>query len=679
MKSLVIPFMLLILVGCGNVIQENDREKLINQDWRFQLGDHPEAVDPDFDDSGWRVLDLPHDWAIEGAFSKDHSSGTGYLPGGVAWYRKQIHLPRDFHDKVVYIQFDGVYQNSELWVNGHFMGKRPYGYSSFYYDISDHLRSDEQNVFTVRLDHTNTGDSRWYTGNGIYRNVWLISVNQTHIKPWGTRVTTPVIESSLAKANMEIELQNSRDENVTITVVNLVEDGKGELVAECSRELVIQANAETTASEMMSINNPDLWSPEAPNMYKLTSILKENGVIIDRKVTDFGIRSFAFDPDRGFTCNGESEKLKGVCLHHDFGPLGAARHPRSSYMVLKKLKEAGVNAIRTSHNPEDPGFLNMLDTMGFFVQEEAFDEWKHGKKKWLQGRNVGREEGEAGLDIYYGTGGYSDFFEKWAEQDIKDMVRRDRNHPSIVMWSIGNEIDYSNDPYADKSDDFWEETKPDPVELAEIANMLAGWVKQEDTTRFVTAALANMPIANQVKYPEALDVVGYNYQERYYEEDHKNYPDRIIYGSENGSVLGAWEAVLNNDYISGQFLWTGLDYHGEAGAFPRHSAGAGLLDICGFEKPIYYQRMSWWTDEPMIKAYVRDFKSYPPYDAYRVKMHWNFEKEDKVFLGCFTNCEEAELLVNGESLGRKKMSRYQMAENQWELPFTPGNVTIIGL
>ena len=678
MKTLIIPALVLLLLGCSTNSSDLERESLFNHDWRFQLGDHSEAVDPDFDDSGWRLLDLPHDWAIEGEFSKEHSSGTGYLPGGVAWYRKTCKLPDELENKVVYIQFDGAYQNCELWVNGQFVGKRPYGYISFYYDISDYILPGVSNSFVVRLDHTNTGDSRWYTGNGIYRNVWLIVTEPTHIKPWGTAVTAHEISSESALINVQIELQNSQAKSKSISLKNSIINREGQLVAESSKEVVIQPKTETVAADKLGIAQPDLWSPESPNMYKLISVLQQDGHVIDQKTTDFGIRSISFDPDKGFTCNGKAYKLKGVCLHHDFGPLGSARHPRSAYMVLKKLKAAGVNAVRTAHNPEDPGFITMLDTMGFFVQEEAFDEWRYGKKKWLQGRNVGREEGEKGLDIYYGTGGYSDFFEEWAEQDIKDMVRRDRNHPSIIMWSIGNEIDYSNDPYADKSDDFWEETKPDPIELAEIANKLARWVKEVDTSRYVTAALANMPIANQVKYPEALDIVGYNYQEKYYDEDHKTYPQRVIYGSENGAVLEAWEAVLNNEFISGQFLWTGLDYHGEAGAFPRHSAGAGQLDMCGFEKPIYFERKSWWTDKPMIKAFVRDFKSYPPYDSYRVKMHWNLKTEERLWVGCFTNCDEAELFINGESMGRKKMSRLDMTANQWEVSYDPGEVHVIG-
>jgi len=678
MRKLFIPTLLVILFGCQNLSSDMERKIPFNSDWKFQLGDHPEAVEPGFDDSGWRLLDLPHDWAIEGDFSSEHSSGTGYLPGGVGWYRKVEHLPKSLNNKVVYIQFDGAYQNTELWINGHFIGKRPYGYISFYYDISEYIRPGEMNTFVVRLDHSNTGDSRWYTGNGIYRNVWLIQSNKVHVKPWGTAVSTHDISKEAAQVHVQTELQSALEENTAVTIRNSILNREGESVAESSKEVVISSLGETVVRDQMAILQPDLWSPETPHIYQLKTVLLMNGKVVDEYMTAFGVRSIAFDPDHGFTCNGKSYKLKGVCLHHDFGPLGAARHPRSAHRILKKLKAAGVNAIRTSHNPEDPAFLTMLDTMGFFVQEEAFDEWRYGKKKWLQGRNVGREEGEKGLDVYYGTGGYSDFFAEWAEQDIKDMVKRDRNHPSIIMWSIGNEIDYSNDPYADKSDDFWEPSKPDPAELAVIARQLTAWVKEVDTTRFVTAALANMPIANRVGYPDALDIVGYNYQEKFYGEDHKTYPDRVIYGSENGAILAAWEAVLNNEFISGQFLWTGLDYHGEAGAFPRHSAGAGQLDMCGFEKAIYFQRKSWWTEEPMIKAFARDFESYPPYDAYRVKMHWNFEPGTSLWVGCFTNCEEAEAFLNGRSLGRKNMSRLDMSRNQWEIPYESGELVMVG-
>ncbi|MDF1572972.1 MAG: glycoside hydrolase family 2 TIM barrel-domain containing protein [Bacteroidales bacterium] len=735
--SAMILTVLLISTGCDSSDSETGCKTLFNDGWKFQLGDIEKAMQPDYDDRDWRALELPHDWAIEGKFSADYSSGTGYLPGGIGWYRKTFGLPRNFSDKTIYLMFDGAYQNTEVWVNGKYMGKRPYGYISFYYDITDALLPGKTNVIAVRLDHTNVADSRWYTGNGIYRNVWMIAPGKVHVKPWGTYVTTPEVDDESAVVQVEVDLVNGTDEDITVDLVNEVFGPGGERINGTTTRASIIAGEEMVAAARMDVPEPARWSPESPSMYQVVTTVKSGKETLDKFTTGFGIRTIRFDPDKGFFCNGKPYTLKGICLHHDFGPLGAARHPNSSYMVLKKLKEAGANAIRTSHNPEDPYFLAMLDTMGFFVQGEAFDEWRHGKKKWIQGWNVGREEGKEGLDVYYGTGGYSDFFDAWAERDIKDMVRRDRNHPSMIMWSIGNEIDYPNDPYADPSDSFWEPGKPEPPELLEIASDLTRWVKELDTTRFVTAALANMPLANRVGYVEVLDIVGYNYQEKLYAEDHAAFPERVIYGSENGDSREAWEAVRDNAFISAQFLWTGIDYHGEAGRFPRHSAGAGIMDMCGFEKPVYYERKSWWTEAPMIKAIVFPAERGGRGGFRWPAMHWSFgvsaaagsrdaetlsagggqstsaatgqpssdasgpsssseigQTADQgvtggqsavqevtgpeLIVGAYSNCDEAELFLNGESLGRRNLSDNDFRERFWRLAFEPGEMKITG-
>jgi len=682
MLSAMIVAILLISAGCDSPVREPDRKTLFNDGWKFQLGDTEQAMQPDYDDQEWRALELPHDWAIEGTFSADHSSGTGYLPGGIGWYRKTFGLPRSYADRTVYLMFDGAYQNAEVWVNGKYMGKRPYGYISFYFDITDALLPGTTNVIAVRLDHTNVADSRWYTGNGIYRNVWMIAPGKVHVKPWGTYVTTPEVDDASAVVQVEVDLVNGTGADITVDLVNEVFGPGGKRISGTTSQALIMAGGELVAASRVDVPDPDRWSPESPSMYQVVTTVKSGKETLDTYTTDFGIRTIRFDPDEGFFCNGKPYTLKGICLHHDFGPLGAARHPNSAYMVLKKLKEAGANAIRTSHNPEDPYFLAMLDTMGFFVQGEAFDEWRHGKKKWIQGWNVGREEGKEGLDVYYGTGGYSDFFDAWAEQDIKDMVRRDRNHPSIIMWSIGNEIDYANDPYADPSDPFWEPGKPEPPELLEIATDLTRWVKELDTTRFVTAALANMPLANRVGYAEVLDIVGYNYQEKLYAEDHASFPERVIYGSENGDSREAWEAVRDNEFISAQFLWTGIDYHGEAGRFPRHSAGAGIMDMCGFEKPVYYERKSWWTEEPMIRAIVFPAERSGRGGFRWPAMHWSHSVSDdagpELIVGAYSNCDEAELFLNGESLGRRNLAAPDFRERFWRLAFEPGELKIAG-
>jgi len=436
----------------------------------------------------------------------------------------------------------------------------------------------------------------------------------------------------------------------------------------------LPASGDTIIHFYQNVENPRLWFPESTEMYTSSiSIHNPDGTILDQYQTPFGIREIVFTADKGFFCNDKSYKLKGVCMHHDYGALGSARTPEAIYPVLKKLKGAGCNAIRTSHNPEDPEYLNMLDTMGFFVIEEAFDEFKRGKKKWIKGRNVGQGLGIKAYPDYYNRNGYSDFYEEWARRDIQDMVRRDRNHPSIIMWSIGNETDYPNDPYRDPNvKSTYDPTLPPATEIAELVSDLTAWIKEIDTTRALTQALANTPMTNAVGVPEMLDVVGYNYQEKYYKEDHTKYPDRVIYGSENGDSPDAWKAVRDNEFISGQFLWTGMDYHGEAGVFKNHSFGGGIIDYCGFEKPEYFFRKSVWTDEPMAKIAVSGNR------RWNQGMHWNWTEGQSLSVICYTNCEEAELFVNGKSLGKKSLDPERLNIN-WEVEYNPGTISVNGI
>jgi len=680
MKRPIIYLLALLLVNCST--KESNFEKdlpferkiSINDGWRFHLGELSDTKDFILDDASWRVVDLPHDWAIEGPFSPEFASGTGYLPGGIAWYQKHLIIPDYEEGKRYTLMFDGAYQNAETWVNGNYLGKRPYGYSSFYYDISKFIHPDSANVITVKLDHSIVSDSRWYTGNGIYRNVWLITTNSIFVDTWGTFVSTPAVSSDSAMVLVEASIRNTESVPQEISISSSIINGAD---IECNRKSVkvnLPPSKDTTIQFYQHVKNPRLWFPESPEMYtSIIDIHKPDGTILDQYQTPFGIREIAFTPDKGLFCNGRSYKLKGVCMHHDYGALGSARTPEAIYPVLIKLKEAGCNAIRTSHNPEDPEYLNMLDTMGFFVIEEAFDEFKLGKKKWIKGRNVGQGLGIKAYPEYYNRNGYSDFYEEWAKQDIQDMVRRDRNHPSIIMWSIGNETDYPNDPYQDPNvKSTFDPTLPPATEIAELVSDLTAWVKEIDTTRAITQALANTPVTNAVGVPEMLDVVGYNYQEHYYQQDHETYPDRIIYGSENGDRPDAWIAVRDNEYISGQFLWTGMDYHGEAGMFKNHSAAGGIIDYCGFEKPGYFFRKSVWTDEPMVKIAVAGNR------RWNQGMHWNWTEGKSLRIICYTNCEEAELFMNGISLGRKALDPEQLIIN-WEVEFNPGTISMNGI
>ncbi len=555
------------------------RDYPLDDDWKFVKADDAQASGADYQDGQWRTVNLPHDWSVESPFDQTLASCTAFLPCGVGWYRKHFSLPQSAAGKIVTIRFDGVMNHSTIWCNGKQVGGRPYGYSSFTCDLTSALKPGD-NVIAVRVDHSQYADSRWYAGSGIYRNVWLNITDGIHVAPDGTSITTPAANAQTANINIKTTIKNDSGAAAVVGVVSTIVDASGKVVATVTDSAEVAAGATREVASATKIDRPELWMPGHPAMYTLqTKLFKgppSDGAAVDSYNTPFGIRDFKFDPAKGFSINGESMKLKGVCLHHDAGVLGAAVPIQVWERRLKLLQEAGVNAIRCSHNPPDPQLLDLYDRMGFLVMDEAFDEWTGGKHKWILAHNRGTP----------GTDGYHSDFEKWADIDIKDMVTRDRNHPSIIMWSIGNEIDYTNDPWPANSQ-----------VLPPIAARLIKDVKDVDTTRPVTAACA-FPATNLFK--GLLDIEGYNYMERLYAGDHAAHPDRVIYGSENSQNLAAWQAVADNNFISGQFLWTGIDYLGEAGAWPSHGSGAGLLTLAGLPKTQYYFRQSLWSDKPMV-------------------------------------------------------------------------------
>jgi hypothetical protein len=430
-------------------------------------------------------------------------------------------------------------------------------------------------------------------------------------------------------------------------------DGKEVAKAETNVKL---SDSLTSINQAFSLNKPVLWNTENPYLYIVKTNIISGTDIIDEYETPFGVRTIKFDPDKGFFLNGVNTKLKGVCLHHDGGCLGAAVPEKIWKIRLEKLKAVGCNAIRTSHNPVAPEFLDLCDQMGFMVLDEAFDEWDYPKNKWIDGWN----QTKAGHD------GYPDIFEQWGEKDLYSMVYRDKNHPSIVIWSIGNELDYNNDPYSDPTNANYSPDKPDASRMVDVARKFVEIVKNIDTSRPVTMAIAVVPISNKLKVPEVLDIAGYNYTESAYQNDHKQYPKRIIYGSENSHNYSAWLEVKNNEFISGQFLWTGVDYMGEARRFPSHAATSGLLDLTSFEKPVYYWRQAMWSEKPMLyltsrKVRASDQKSVDPMsnlagflNSSDQNEHWNYNVGDSVLVMAFTNCHEVELFINGKSLGKKK-------------------------
>jgi hypothetical protein len=668
--SLLIGFVLWLPA----VAQQN--KVLFNDQWKFHLGDTAEGAVVSFDDQKWESVTLPHDWTIAGPFSKQWASATGYLPGGIGWYRKTFQLPKEAENTKWTIYFDGVYKNAEVWINGHHLGKRPNGFVSFYYDLSPYLKSGN-NLLAVKVDHREFADSRWYTGSGIYRNVYLLKQHPLHIATWGVAFSTPQITDQEAKGHVRIQLENDNASKAAAEMEIVLLDESGKVVAQEKKEVMLSGDKQQEVQAAFTLAKPQRWSVDRPYLYTLAIKVRANGKTVDEYQEKVGFRTFRFDAEKGFFLNDRNMKLKGVCIHDDAGALGVATFENVWRRRLKTLKDGGVNAIRMSHNPHADFFYSLCDEIGLLVMDEAFDEWEFGKNKWIAGWNVGVP----------GKDGYHKHFKDWAIQDVKDMILRNRNKASIILWSIGNEVDYPNDPYShevlsggNNPQIYGKGYLPDhppASRLGVLSKGLADAAKSIDTTRPITAALAGVVMSNTTSYPTNVDVVGYNYQEYRYAEDHAKFPSRIIYGSENGMQYKAWLAVDTNDYISGQFLWTGIDYLGEAGKWPIRSNGAGLLDLAGFPKPEYYFRQSLWSEKPMV--YIGT-SPVPDGDDNGI---WSHKKADPVWsaaygaqqrITAFSNAKEVELLLNGKSFGRKAKKDFNTGFVYWDIPFEEGKL-----
>ena len=638
-----------------------------NQDWRFHLGDVTSGQDASLNDSQWRQLNLPHDWSIEGEFSEKHPSGTGggALPGGTGWYRKTFTLPANAKGKQIFIEFDGVYRNSEVWINGHHLGKRPYGYSTFEYELTPHLMyGAKPNVIAVKVDNSQQPNSRWYSGSGIYRNVWLTTLNPVHVEHWGTYVTTPEVTSQSATVVFKTKVKNSSNSAAPVNLTTIIQDANGRAVARAIEKGMTQAEV----SQTLKVSSPALWSDERPYLYKVVSQLEQGGRIVDRYETPLGIRTFRFDVDKGFFLNGKPVKIRGVCNHHDLGSLGAAFNTRAMERQLEMLKAMGVNGLRTSHNPPAPELLELTDRMGFIVMDEAFDVWKIQKTKF-----------DYHLD-----------FDEWHKRDLEDMVLRDRNHPSVIIWSIGNEV--------------MEQWNDNP-EGGNISRKLGAIVRNLDRTRPVTAACNGVSQNNKVITEGDLDLVGTNYHHAKFSEFVKLFPGRAIIGAETNSSVhmrgsyampsdeirrwprkeedilklgptyecsaydnstapwGAgheeqWKLVKKHDWFSGMYIWTGWDYLGEPTPFPWPAVSSyfGIIDLAGFPKDPYYFYQSEWTNTPVLHVFP----------------HWNWKSGEKVdVVAYFNNADEVELFLNGSSQGTKRKQGDEMRVF-WRLAFEPG-------
>ncbi|MBS7564890.1 glycoside hydrolase family 2 protein [Mucilaginibacter sp. Bleaf8] len=669
--SIIIFF---ITVLSAQAQQVGRKIESFNAGWRFYLGNDTLASQANYNDSHWRQLNLPHDWSIEGAFDGKSTStqAEGGLPTGIGWYRKTFNLPASAKGQKVFIDFDGVHRNSEVWINGRYLGKRPNGYISFRYDLTPYLKyGAAKNVIAVKVDNSGQPNSRWYTGSGIYRNVWLVTTGKAYFTYGGTFVSTPKVDAKSATIHVQTTVVPGA---ANLKLKTLVYDNQRKLVA--SQISAVQSSDDTLvrfAEQGLSVPQPKLWSVNHPDLYKVELQLLSGEKVLDTYIVNTGIRTFNFDPQQGFLLNGERMKIKGVCMHHDLGALGAAVNVRAMERQLQILKNMGCNAIRTSHNPPAPEFLDLCDQMGFLVMDEAFDMWKKKKSKH----------------------DYHEYWDAWHQIDLEDQVRRDRNHPSVFIWSIGNEIREQFDSTG-----------------ITIGRELVNIVKKLDPTRPVTSALSEAnPKKNFVYQSGALDLVGLNYHQEVYADFPKNYPGEKFIAAETMSALATrgfydqpadttrlwpasskekytkgnpemavtaydnvaaywgstheetWKIIKKHDYLSGLFVWTGFDYIGEPVpyAWPARSSYYGIVDLAGFPKDAYYMYQSEWTNKNVL----------------HILPHWNWQPGKTVDVWAYyNNADEVELYLNGKSLGVKKKEGDNL-HVMWRVKYEPGTIKAV--
>lgn len=667
----VIPFFFQLQVAA----QYSTQRKPFNKDWKFFLGAVNEEVTRlNFDDSKWRSLQLPHDWSIGLPFDSTSPTGNGggALRGGLGWYRKTFTIPVTEKNKRCFIDFDGIYMNSEVFMNGHSLGVRPNGYISFRYDLTPYLRyGAEKNILVVKVDNSVQPNSRWYSGSGIYRNVWISFLNPVHVAHWGTYITTPSISGEKASVRLETKISNESGADTKYVLQTIIIDPSGKKLLIKDQQSIAKKEEESNIITELAIAGPSLWSVEKPVLYQAVMNVLVNGKIVDTYQTPFGIRYFRFDADKGFFLNDQHLKIRGVCMHHDLGCLGTAINKRALQRQLEILKGMGVNAIRTSHNPPSPELLELSDEMGFLIMDEAFDMWARPKTKY----------------------DYHLYWNDWHKKDLEDQLLRDRNHPSVFMWSVGNEIPEQ-----------W--AKDGDTSGKTILRELIGIVKSIDGTRPTVTANDQTGTGNQLLQAGLADVIGYNYHQKDWDSvfyrwgkkpfivtesvsalqtrGHYDMPSDSIrrwpvrwdlpfttgnddltcsaydncsapWGSTHEETMSVFE---NNDHISGMFIWTGFDYIGEPTPYPwpARSSYFGIVDLAGFPKDVYYMYKSMWTDKPVLHIFP----------------HWNWKKGDTVDVwGYYNNADEVELFLNGKSLGVRKKTADDF-HVMWRVIYEPG-------
>ncbi|AWG22686.1 glycoside hydrolase family 2 [Flavobacterium faecale] len=700
----IVQLGILNLITVCACAQNNTQD--FNFDWNFKLENSSQ--------SNWKNVNLPHDWSVGFSFDSIKGEGaTGYLLGGIGWYKKDFKV-KPSKNETTYILFDGVYNNSTLWLNDKKLGEHPYGYSPFFYDLSAYLNNNS-NQIKVKVDHSRYVDSRWYTGSGIYRNVKLVTKNNLHIPIWGTYITTPQVSLQESKVHLEVKVKNNFDKDETFDIITTILDGKGQKVAEQSTKGKVSSKKETKFNIDTTVKNPKLWDVVSPSMYTAQFKIVQNGKTVDENQTKFGIRTIKFDANTGFYLNGQNMKIKGVCLHHDAGLVGAAVPEGVWRRRFEKLKEAGVNAIRISHNPGSDEFISLCDEMGIMVQDEFFDEWDNPKDK----RKNMKEQSVDAI-----TRGYGEHFQEWAERDLKNTMLAHRNHPSIIQWSIGNEIEWTYERNAkatgffdnmDWSGNYFWSLPPNSIEtikenlrslprekydIGETAKKLAKWTKEMDTTRYVIANCILPSSSYESGYADALDMIGYSYRRVVYDYGHKNYPKLPIMGTENVAQWHEWKAIMERPFISGTYLWTGIDYLGEANKqWPKKGIDSGILDYAGFEKPSYHMMKSLWNDAPELyiatqrlekSIYKINEQTGEPVEKKKngwetalwvwhdVNEHWEYQSGDKTIVEIYSNCDEVELFLNDKSLGKKRLIDFDDRIYKWAVPFQAGKLTARG-